>query len=336
MNPAGATSISLPTGWNFHIEVWSNEGGFEIYNNEFYGGDTAVDCAGPSGGIGDYPYSWSIHDNLFAPLNGAASPRTTYRGKSWIVIEAKYTYKTLVYNNKFEYGITGISMWPLIAEDVLIYDNVFSNAVYLFSSRAYEGGQYGSLVADFKRISFYRNVATLSNTSGYFYGAIKISASGSSRISDVNIYNNTLVSDNIIHMAGVDLTAGSTSGNTPIAGGTLSNINIKNNIMAYFTNQGPIRIINNGVIDGLHIENNLSYNLSNANIMPYFWTYNIGSMSNYTYLNNIPLSNTTQQNPLFISSSDYHLQSSSPAINKGVDVGLPYNDTSPDIGTFEY
>jgi len=335
MNVSGS-SQTLPTGWNFHLEIWNNEGGFEIYNNEFHGGDMAIDCAGHDSAIGNYDYSWSIHDNLFTPLNGALSPRSSYWGKHWIVIEAKNTYKTLIYNNRFEYGNNSIAMWPLNAEDISIYDNIFSNSLYILSARAYKGGQYGAVDANFKRISIYRNTATLANTSGYFYGAIRLTASDASKISDVNIHNNTIVTDNIIHMGAIELTSGSTSGNTPISGGSLSNISIKNNILTNFTNQGAIKVTNNGLIDGLNIQNNLTYNTNNANALPYFWPYSNGTLSNYTYLNNIPASNTTQQNPLFISASDLHLQANSPAINAGVNVGLPFNGSAPDIGALEY
>jgi hypothetical protein len=39
--------------------------------------------------------------------------------------------------------------------------------------------------------------------------------------------------------------------------------------------------------------------------------------------------------PLFVSSSDFNLQSGSPAIDMGIDVGLPFNDFAPDIGAYE-
>jgi hypothetical protein len=321
-----ASYQNLPTGWNFHLEIWNNLGGFEIYNNEFYGGDTAIDCAGHDSAIGGYPYSWSIHNNIFSPLNGASSPRTSYWGKSWIVIEAKNTYKTLIYENEFNYGFTGISVWALNAQDIEIYDNNFNSALYLLNLQASVLGQYSPLVPVYDGISFYRNMAYISYNSNYFYGAIKVSTDGASQISNVDIYNNTLVTDNVINMGGgVELTSG----------GVLNNINIKNNIMAYFKNQGTMRINNTGAINGLHIENNLSYNLNNANVMPYFPASNTGTLTNYTYLNNIPISNTTQQNPLFISSTDFHLQSNSPAINKGQNLGLPYNGVAPDIGVYE-
>ena len=34
--------------------------------------------------------------------------------------------------------------------------------------------------------------------------------------------------------------------------------------------------------------------------------------------------------------NDFHLRPNSPAIDKGVDVGLPFNGSAPDIGAFEY
>jgi hypothetical protein len=43
----------------------------------------------------------------------------------------------------------------------------------------------------------------------------------------------------------------------------------------------------------------------------------------------------TPANPLFVSSSDYHLQAGSPAIDAGIDVGLPFSGKAPDIGALE-
>jgi parallel beta-helix repeat protein len=42
--------------------------------------------------------------------------------------------------------------------------------------------------------------------------------------------------------------------------------------------------------------------------------------------------------PLFVnpSAGDFHLQANSPAIDAGMDVGLPYVGTAPDIGAYEY
>ena len=43
-------------------------------------------------------------------------------------------------------------------------------------------------------------------------------------------------------------------------------------------------------------------------------------------------------NPLYVNAAahDYHLQSGSPVIDKGVNVNLPYAGSAPDLGAFEY
>jgi len=46
--------------------------------------------------------------------------------------------------------------------------------------------------------------------------------------------------------------------------------------------------------------------------------------------------NLNNVDPLFISSTDFHLQPGSPCIDAGMDIGLPYNGSAPDMGCFEY
>jgi hypothetical protein len=43
----------------------------------------------------------------------------------------------------------------------------------------------------------------------------------------------------------------------------------------------------------------------------------------------------TGQDPKYIGGGDFHLQPTSPAIDAGIDVGLPYNGLAPDMGAFE-
>jgi len=316
--------------WSFHIEGWNNVGGVEIYNNTFNGGDIVLDIAGYLSSKGEYEYSYSVHDNLFQPrLEGQGK---TY-AKKGVLIESYDARDVLIYNNTFKDGYWGVSIYPRYCNNIQIYDNIFSNGLFPLSIHSNADAVYN--ITD---IHFFRNSGSLSKDGATTYedAAISIVARETSNVSDVFIYNNTFSTDNLVKMVGVKVQTGNTSGTTPISGGTMSNINIKNNILTYFTNVGQFWVLNNGAINGLHLENNLAYNTSNSNVLPVFWAYNIGTLSNYTYLNNIPISNTTQQNPLFVSITDYRLQTESPARNTGVNVGLPYLETAPDIGAFEY
>ena len=48
--------------------------------------------------------------------------------------------------------------------------------------------------------------------------------------------------------------------------------------------------------------------------------------------------NLNDVNPLFVNASqgDFHLQANSPCIDAGLDIGLPYNGSAPDMGCYEY
>mgnify|MGYP001160658844 CR=1 FL=1 len=119
-----------------------------------------------------------------------------------------------------------------------------------------------------------------------------------------------------------------------------TNIIIRNNIVLNF-GYAPVYGRNNGdpgiTCDILSIENNCFYGNGNSNVPRYGPDYT-------------PTNNTTQNNiiadPLFKSSTDFHLQSTSPCRDAGIDVsaitgGLDFHGASLygaayDIGAFEY
>ncbi|MBL0181180.1 MAG: T9SS type A sorting domain-containing protein [Chitinophagaceae bacterium] len=109
----------------------------------------------------------------------------------------------------------------------------------------------------------------------------------------------------------------------------------------------------NGSCDGLYIRNNIVQGFQDAwlkgsngatNIVNAIVTHNdafgngsgntpnwpAGNPGTYTYNNNIAV------NPLFVGSGYYTLQATSPCIDAGVNIGLPYSGSAPDMGYAEY
>jgi hypothetical protein len=143
-------------------------------------------------------------------------------------------------------------------------------------------------------------------------------------ISDVYIYNNIISGDKVTHNTAISIDTV----------GTISNFNVKNNIILHNDNGEFFNIANSGSINGLYVDNNLLYDNANNN-NPKF---SGNTINNYEFLNDI-----RGANPLFVdeNAGNFHLQSGSPAINAGINVGLTsdYEGNSivglPDIGAFE-
>jgi hypothetical protein len=122
--------------------------------------------------------------------------------------------------------------------------------------------------------------------------------------------------------------------------GHLRNISIYNNV--FYGNDIGVEI-SAGDVDGIMIKNNIFF--SNR----YAQTDISSHMSNLTISHNLyhqPASvgsgvkddSPVYGDPLFVNAGggDFHLQANSPAIDAGVDVGLPYNGAAPDIGAYEH
>ena len=127
------------------------------------------------------------------------------------------------------------------------------------------------------------------------------------------------------------------TGGDPLAGlrldfhGNVTNVTIRNNIIQGFL-ACPIYTQSKGTITTVSIENNIYYN--NGSNAPQF---DPNTPTNITNKNNLT------SNPLFISATDFHLQSGSPAIGKGLVITGPTTDydgnaikNPPSIGSFEY
>lgn len=281
--------------WDFAIELFNVSGVEFAYNNVQGSVDINYDYKG------SYPYSVWIHHNT---LN----------------------HPTI--NTKFESGI----ILEFAVQSVIIENNVINNYC--------TGVQF--------------NTRTPSNSGGYLYPA---PTGGYSSLTN-NIIRNNVFSNLYQPGAGIVGTGGavlvvSEQGNDPY----IRNLQIYNNVFHAKSGQAPWFGIDftsqeNGDVNGVYIKNNIivgfldswirgsqprtnmtnvvitnndAYNNGNGNAP--LWPS--GNPASYTYSANMSV------NPMFVSGTDFHLQLSSPLINKGVNVGIPFLGVAPDIGAFE-
>lgn len=157
--------------------------------------------------------------------------------------------------------------------------------------------------------------------SGLYRMGISIDKGYSNNITqNVYIYNNTIT-------GGVGSVDAIRLGGTGIS----KFFFIKNNILTDFNHAGIECALSPGnnktvSIDSLVIQYNDFYGNGNGNAIRYT---NISPRHQF-------ISNNLKVDPVFISSSDFHLQPRSPLIDAGVDVGLPFLYEAPDMGAYEY
>lgn len=110
---------------------------------------------------------------------------------------------------------------------------------------------------------------------------------------------------------------------------TLQNVQIKNNI---FHDPPQGYAIEYCAVPPSCSDLVLSHNLTDGGRSD-FRNPSSRPFSGVTYINN-----KTNVNPKFVDadSRDYTLTSTSPAVNAGINVGLPYNGIAPDIGAYEF
>lgn len=198
--------------------------------------------------------------------------------------------------------------------DVIIASNTIYNVAngILFS-------QQGSARTVY-RVSIYTNILDnigITSTNGNGRGITWSSDQSNNIVNTVSIWNNTLSAH-----VGANTTVWGIM--LPNIGSNQKNISVRNNIVKSFS-YCPI-FMDAGTIDILSIENNDFYLTGNSNAP----LYTGGTRTNNTTQNNLT------SNPLFVSSSDYHLQFTSPCIDAGISVGMSFTGSLPDIGAYEY
>ena len=237
--------------------------------------------------------------------------------------KGSYPYSVWIHNNLLQMATpnthfqTGITL-EFQTETSIIENNIFKNVncAVNYTPRP------GSAVTN----NTFRNNLVYGVQLGGPEGAYFITFGGGTgsnlTFNGLYVYNNTfeMVSGGNAGYYGVDLP------NTSTTGSTITNIDIINNIIKGATNAG-INQWSNKAANNLRIMNNCMY-LNGNNNAPYF---DHVAPTNYTYSGNL-----IGVNPLLVGGGNYTLQAGSPCINAGIDVGLPFNGSAPDIGYAEY
>jgi len=303
------TQNQRPAGNNGYCIKYINNGfnkGCKLYGNtltrsQSTGGDFdfCVELTNTSG--------FEAYNNVF---NGGALDMN-------FQTKGTYAYSVWIHDNQFLQPVVNTAahqdgiILEFGTESAIIENNVFSkqNFGIHFTPRD------GSVVKDVTiRKNLMKDIA--SGVWGGYY--ISFGNTGNNfQFSNINVYNNTMENDRSKPFwLGINLPTTN--------GGALSNINIKNNIITGCMS-AAVGQSGSTVISNLSIQNNDFYNNGNNNGM-YFIGPSAGA--GYSFTNNLTTVPTYATN--------YTLPAGSPLINKGINVGLLFNGTAPDIGYAEY
>ena len=299
--------------WNFFLEEWNYKGGSEYYNNTHYG-LAKFSLGGDENDITDgTEWGYKVYGNKW--YNESPGLRT-FRGET----DTKYCICIEGNNHK----------------DVIISRNYIQNFAWgleISSPSSYPGGFWEqSWIID--GVTFEYNVIDGVGFSDFSYGyGIIILAEMCTypyyaHYKNIKILNNTINGENGGSFDGFN-------GIRCLIEDTLSTLVVRNNIITGFTDQA-ISIYAQGdstlLLTGLDItHNNLYNNVINS-------TYIEASITHPS--SDITTGNITSD-PLFVSATNFALQSGSPCIGAGIDVGLlsDYLGNSivglPDIGAYE-
>jgi uncharacterized repeat protein (TIGR02059 family) len=301
----------------------SNNKETTIYNNTFY----TLNNRGTA-----FNFVFEIWDTW----GGLEIRNNTFNGGGTIDVGGHYTYKGSsafgvsihnnemilpaleMYNSSEVIGIT-VESWTTL-NDIYIYSNHIKN--FGTGIQVTFGMNAGGTASNFYIYNnIFENVG-YSDTQG---GSSAIGFIYQAGVA-VATWNNINIMNNVIK-------AGGSSSNIGIryhVTGATTNLSIKNNIIAGFGTRAINFANEGGSLSNLQIANNIFYNNSA--------TINLGGItpSSYTSTPNYT------SDPLFVSATDFHLQSGSPAIGKGVAISGVTTDYAgnsyknpPSIGAYE-
>lgn len=324
--------VNFANGWciKYWNQGWSDQ--CKIYNNTL----TKIPYSGTYPGENG---NWDFCIELFSN-SGLQIYNNTIQGAIDLNYNFKKTfgYSVWIHNNNLVHAVLGTKVEGAIilefrTESALIENNIINNKTYgiSFNTRGVTNrggdrlntvgdnipGGYSYLVDNIIRGNLFYNMYGGTGIGNRFAIGVISESTNDPQINNFRIYNNTIeAKSGDPTYIGIDLSS--------MSNGNGQGMYIQNNIVkgvscCWLEGSSTHTNINN-----CFVQNNCTY--QNGNNSPDFPA---GNPIAYTYTNNL-----VNINPLF-NTGLYTLQCSSPCIDKGINVGLPYYGTAPDIGYAE-
>ncbi len=306
---AFAHSTAEHPNFCFAVEFWSNNktGGPKSaamggWGTQIYGNTFEGEMDIAFGGSkAGYEYSYDVHDNIFGDGIATADPSDF---KTALQFEGEQRY-VIIRNNTFRKGLT----LPLYFCDTEASQNCQDIQIF---NNTFEDVTYGYL-----------------GHNGMFAPAIDFGSHGRYGIvRNISILNNTF-------------TANREPGGSKVSscaiflptGNDCDNVYIKNNIFTGFLEAAIIAKsqMSGGTLNNLVLAKNIYYNNGNNNALKTIRFTPTGISDDHGII----------ADPLFVSSTDFHLQASSPAKGAGINVGLATDkdgltlQNPPSIGAYK-
>ncbi len=267
---------------------------------------------------------WSFALEIFN-LRGLEIDHNTIQGSvdfNYQGDRGTYPYVVWIHDNtiaqpvKNTYNEEGI-IFEYSVDGTIIEDNVFNNLNQgiVFYPRA------GTILKDMViRRNLFSNMGT--NSEGYMFGGFN-GALGSWQIINCEIYNNTF------HATGQPYVALNISGLG--AADLVNGLKVKNNILQGSSLAAMLTNDRSKFINCQFQYNDFYLNGDDVNLIPTWASTGLNFPASTIVSNNL-----ATVNPLYVGGGNFTLQAGSPLINAGVNVGLTFNGSAPDIGYAEY
>jgi len=354
---AGTTLTNFNAKYSYYFLLWAKTATGDITDLTISNADMSI---GGNGigiyGIADHSFSWSgleidnvvVHDISNWSANFPNDARTNDVDREGMGINGYgdssdiWIHDIEIYNVGASTNSNNICLYLYQDMDAIVERFNIHDCGRIGIAIEDGAGAYGHDLTI--RYGLLYNNGNTTITSNEFSGGITVVSANAAGLDNVNIYNNVIYNN-----------GGSATYNDAKRGGLLiysyapsandAPISVKNNII-YNNATYDLHITEvTAAFTGLDLNYNLIYRPSGNMIVNDGNTYDYSQFSTYKTASGYD-ANSVNADPLFVSTvtPDFHLQSGSPAINEGVDVGLTTDydgntvprGAAPDIGAYEW